>query len=62
MGSNAEERKSATAVADLLKGSRTMSEFEEGKEPDAFWEAIGGKKEYAKSKLLEVSFILLLLT
>jgi len=53
VGSSKEERESAAAVADVLKGSRKVTTFEEGSEPEAFWTAIGGKKEYAKTKFLE---------
>jgi hypothetical protein len=49
-GSNAEEQKTATGIATLLKGSRTVTPVTEGKEPEAFWTAIGGKKPYATAR------------
>lgn len=52
-GSNKEEQKAANAVSNKLKGSRKVTTFEEGNETEAFWTALGGKKEYATSKLLE---------
>lgn len=46
-GSNEQERTSAAAIADILKGDRAVTSVAEGEEDDAFWEALGGKGEYA---------------
>jgi len=37
-------------VAASLKGGRTVTVVEEGKEPAAFWTAVGGQAEYASAK------------
>jgi len=42
-GSNQGERKNATNVAALLKGSRSIKVVEEAAEPTDFWTALGGK-------------------
>ena len=46
-GSNKAEQDAAKAVGQKLKGERKLVEIAEGSEPEAFWTAIGGKKEYA---------------
>ncbi|XP_069795373.1 scinderin-like [Narcine bancroftii] len=50
VGASASEVKTAKYVASVLGGSPT--EIDEGKEPDSFWKALGGKKEYQTSKSL----------
>jgi advillin len=49
-GSNPTERKTAQGTAAVIKGARTVTLVEEGKEPDAFWSAVGGKGEYPQAK------------
>jgi advillin len=51
-GANAAERKAATSIAAVVGGSRKQILVEEGKEPEAFWTALGGKGEYPNSKEL----------
>jgi hypothetical protein len=51
-GSNATERKTATSVAGVLKGSRTLTAVEEGKEPADFWTRVGGKGDYPTEREL----------
>lgn len=51
-GSNAEERKCADNVAKLIQGKRKVEKVDEGKEPQGFWEAIGGKGKYASDGYL----------
>jgi hypothetical protein len=46
-GSNNTEKASAKKIAELLKGQRKLTEFEEGNESQDFWNALGGKAEYA---------------
>jgi villin 1/advillin len=53
-GSNATERKTAQGIAGVLKGARTVTPVEEGKEPAEFWTALGGKTEYPNEKELGV--------
>jgi len=50
--SNASEQTIAKTVADKIKLKRSVEEVTEGSEPDAFWEALGGKGEYPTAKLL----------
>jgi len=50
-GANTTEVDTATEVANLLKFSRTLELVIEGSEPDAFWEALGGKGEYPSEKV-----------
>eukprot|EP00499_Haloplacidia_sp_CaronLabIsolate_P008058 CAMPEP_0196782858 /NCGR_PEP_ID=MMETSP1104-20130614/12172_1 /TAXON_ID=33652 /ORGANISM="Cafeteria sp., Strain Caron Lab Isolate" /LENGTH=839 /DNA_ID=CAMNT_0042153103 /DNA_START=26 /DNA_END=2545 /DNA_ORIENTATION=+ len=52
-GANEEERKVAMNVAEMLKESREVAVVNEGEEPDAFWDALGGKAEYPSSKELQ---------
>jgi len=47
-GSNETERATAARIASILQGNRTLTTVEEGSEPDAFWEALGGKGEYVE--------------
>jgi len=51
-GANENEKKVATNIANLLKGSRTVKNIEEGKESNEFWAFLGGKAEYSTSKEL----------
>ena len=59
VGSNDDEKASATAISEVLSThtygppgtappSRELVTLAEGEEPDAFWEALGGKGEYPK--------------
>ncbi|KAM4027136.1 scinderin-like [Anomaloglossus baeobatrachus] len=50
-GANVEEINGAKYLVTTMKWKGT--EVEEGKEPDTFWTALGGKKEYQTSPLLE---------
>ncbi|XP_073332663.1 scinderin like a [Pagrus major] len=52
-GQTGEEMDAALYVASLLGGAAT--EVEEGKEPAAFWAALGGKKAYQTSKTLQMA-------
>ncbi|XP_066487512.1 scinderin [Tiliqua scincoides] len=49
-GASREEEKGAQYVASVLKCQ--TSRIEEGQEPEQFWSALGGKKEYQTSALL----------
>nr|XP_023672410.1 gelsolin-like isoform X1 [Paramormyrops kingsleyae] len=51
VGASGEEVTTGKQVASVLGGSPTQ--VEEGKEPDAFWTALGGKKQYQTSKTLQ---------
>ncbi|MBN3284555.1 GELS protein, partial [Polyodon spathula] len=53
VGANDEEMVAAKHVLSLLGGKSV--EIAEGKEPAAFWAALGGKKEYQTSKSLQNS-------
>lgn len=55
MGASDEEMGAAKYVASLLGG--TATEINEKKEPDSFWSALGGKKEYKTSKILQKTII-----
>ncbi|XP_035032640.1 scinderin like a [Hippoglossus stenolepis] len=50
-GKTTEELEAAKYVASLLGGK--VTQVEETKEPDNFWAALGGKKEYQTSKTLQ---------
>lgn len=56
-GASASEQEVANNIANILAadhlghGGRDVESVEEGKEPEAFWEALGGKMEYAKASL-----------
>ena len=46
-GANATELATATAIAHgVLKGERAVELIDEGSEPSAFWDAIGGRGQY----------------
>ncbi|KAG7401082.1 hypothetical protein PHYBOEH_002965 [Phytophthora boehmeriae] len=49
-GSSPAEREIASNIASILKKTREVEEVEEGNESDEFWEFVGGKAEYAKTK------------
>jgi len=46
-GSNADEKNCGVAIADVLKGKRKTETVQEGHEPKPFWDALGGKGDYA---------------
>jgi advillin len=48
-GATADESAYASAIAELLKGSRSVEHLKEGEEPEAFWAALGGKGEYPQA-------------
>uniref|UniRef100_A0A8C9VDH7 Scinderin like b n=1 Tax=Scleropages formosus TaxID=113540 RepID=A0A8C9VDH7_SCLFO len=50
-GASSEEAAAAKHVVGVLGGSAT--DVAEGKEPEAFWSALGGKKQYQTSKSLQ---------
>ncbi|XP_072366613.1 scinderin-like isoform X1 [Scyliorhinus torazame] len=50
-GASAAELKTAKYVASVLGGS--VTEIQEGNEPDSFWKGLGGKKPYQSSKGLK---------
>lgn len=52
LGANASERKCAANIAKIVGGARKLTSIDEGKEPQEFWDALGGKTEYATSKEL----------
>jgi len=52
-GANNEEKQVAMNVTKIITGNRKTSQVEEGAEVAAFWDALGGKTEYATSKILE---------
>ncbi|POM58418.1 Villin-like protein, partial [Phytophthora palmivora] len=49
-GSSSAEREVASNIASILKKDRETEVVEEGNESDEFWEFLGGKDEYAKTK------------
>jgi villin 1/advillin len=49
-GANDVEKTTATGIAEMMKSGRCLKSISEGDEPDAFWEALGGKGEYAQAK------------
>jgi hypothetical protein len=51
-GANATELKTAKSVTAVIAGKRKVVDVQEGKEPEAFWTAVGGKGEYATAKEL----------
>ncbi|RMX63734.1 hypothetical protein DD238_006349 [Peronospora effusa] len=50
-GSSSAEREIASKIASILKKSRETEVVEEGSEAKEFWDFLGGKGEYATSKL-----------
>jgi len=52
-GANESERKCAGSIAKIVGGPRKVISADEGKEPEEFWSALGGKGEYPTSKELE---------
>jgi len=53
-GASTGEKACAKKLSGLLKGSRTVTEIDEGKEPAEFWAPLGGKGEYSSTKELQV--------
>jgi len=51
-GSSKEENIVATTALKTIQGSRKIVAIHEGSEPEEFWEALGGKTEYASAKEL----------
>jgi len=51
-GANEDERKCGQTVAKVLQGKRKINTLDEGKEPSGFWDALGGKGEYASEGYL----------
>lgn len=51
-GANDDERAVGDNVAQRLRGDRDVVEVAEGEEPDAFWDAIGGKGEYPSTQAM----------
>jgi len=49
-GSSKEENAVAATAFKSIQGSRKVVTVTEGSEPDTFWEALGGKAEYASAK------------
>eukprot|EP00003_Mantamonas_plastica_P001333 TRINITY_DN1095_c0_g5_i1.p1 TRINITY_DN1095_c0_g5~~TRINITY_DN1095_c0_g5_i1.p1 ORF type:complete len:833 (-),score=276.14 TRINITY_DN1095_c0_g5_i1:45-2471(-) len=47
-GASDDEEHTAMEIAKILQENRSIEEVKEGNEPDAFWDALGGKAEYAK--------------
>jgi hypothetical protein len=54
-GSTAEEAAYAQKVAGELAPGAALEVLKEGSEPQAFWDALGGKTEYASAKALGFS-------
>eukprot|EP00033_Pygsuia_biforma_P000337 GCRY01000410.1.p1 GENE.GCRY01000410.1~~GCRY01000410.1.p1 ORF type:complete len:799 (+),score=281.68 GCRY01000410.1:122-2518(+) len=52
-GASAEEKESAVVVAKTINDNRTSTLMIEGEEEEAFWTALGGKKEYANDPALQ---------
>lgn len=52
-GSNKKEKEVATAISNILKGTRKFQVEEETHEKNEFWNHLGGKSTYASSKELE---------
>jgi len=51
-GSNENEKKAGSSIANALKGARKTVTVHEGQEPAAFWNPIGGKGAYASEGFL----------
>jgi len=49
-GASANEKQVASNIIKLLQGTRKVVQVAEGSESEAFWEALGGKTEYAQAK------------
>jgi hypothetical protein len=49
-GSSKEENTVAESALKTIQGTRKVVKVPEGQEPEAFWEALGGKAEYAQAK------------
>jgi len=55
LGANNEEKEHAHAIAKALAHGRQVSDVAEGHESADFWDSLGGKGEYPKSKTLETA-------
>jgi len=49
-GASNEEQKVAANITAIIQGDRKVVKVDEGKEPSQFWDALGGKGEYAAGK------------
>jgi hypothetical protein len=47
-GANGAERETARALSAVLAPGRHVVEVEEGEEPESFWDALGGRGDYAR--------------
>ena len=45
-----EEKANGKAIADLVSPGHKQMKIEEGKEPEEFWKAVGGKGQYTTSQ------------
>jgi hypothetical protein len=52
-GSNVDEKKTGKHIGDIVKGPRKQTVVEEGKEPQDFWDKLGGKTQYADDDFLQ---------
>ncbi|CAN0315830.1 unnamed protein product, partial [Ectocarpus sp. 4 AP-2014] len=52
-GCSAEESHAAEEISKVYVSGRTVTTVEEGSEPEAFWDALGGMGEYPKSSEAE---------
>lgn len=50
VGANDDEKTVAGSIAEVMKGDRAKTVVEEESEPEEFWNALGGKTEYAHDK------------
>jgi len=50
--SNESEGETAAKVAAALQATRALEDVKEGAEPDAFWDALGGKGEYPSARVM----------
>lgn len=48
--SNDEEKECAKTISSIMQGNRSEEIVDEGSEPDAFWDGVGGKGEYTTEK------------
>lgn len=55
VGSNDDEKSHALSIAKILKQNRQLHEVNEESESDSFWNGLGGKGEYPKTKTLETA-------
>ena len=52
-GCSGDERQMADSIMPAVTPGREPEKIREGEEPQAFWDALGGKTEYGSGKLLE---------